>query len=109
MNLNEFKTLYEYKKSMVEPDQTTSLKGMEFNSLVGVVLQQFPHIKIRDFIDVDSTFAVIMSDYSKLSLREALNLYQSIRDIVAATTYSNVINEGLITLDHESGFWIQLG
>lgn len=111
MDLNEFKEVVVYKNDLITVGKIDgSLKNAEFFSLVPLVLQKYKDIKVRDFLDVDGTFAVIVPTYVKFTLSDALDLYQSIRDVISVTTYSKIIKEGLIKdLEFKDGFWVQFG
>jgi hypothetical protein len=106
MQLNEFLYFSDYVKKLKEEEST--FKGKEFSSLVPIILQRFTNIKIRDFIDVDGTFAIITYNTTSFSLYDAINLYQSIRDVVGDCTYMTPKREGLIQdFSGYQGFWIQ--
>lgn len=126
MQQNEFKTLEKYRlqlkdeKHELERDEkkaredklahySRSPKSKEFYSIVPAFLNELPNdILIRDFLDTDRTFAVVLPKDSLLSLRAGVNLYQNVRDVISAVTYTKVRQDGFVTLEDSEGFWIAL-
>lgn len=119
MDLTEFKSLYKYLDQMKVESKDSNLetcKNKEFYTFMAAVLQTRAKksLLVRDFLDTDSTFGVI-SHMSDFTLREALDLYLDIKDVLESTTYAKVKNSGLITI-HEgnnpfteyTGFWVQI-
>lgn len=109
LELSEFIYLNDYRKKLKEETESTT-RSKEFGSLVPMILQKFPSIKIRDYLDTDGTFAVIVYETLNFTIYDALNLYQSVRDVVGDCTYCQVFKEGLIRdFQGFQGFWIQFG
>jgi hypothetical protein len=113
MKLSEFLFLHDYEKALKEETKESEIKNREFISLVPLVLRQAEntHPKVRDNLDVDGTFAVIIPSWSanKLSFVEAINYFESVQQILVDTTYSTVDLTGLIKdLEGYQGFWIKI-
>jgi hypothetical protein len=106
MDISEFKYMTEYRKTLKEEESL--IKGKEFTSLVPLVLKD-KVARVRDFIDVDGTFAVLISGGMTMDFATAISTYLDVVDIVESTTYTKVENTGLIKdLVGYSGFWIKL-
>lgn len=101
----EFKNLSNYIESIAE-EKESSVKNSEFDSLIPLVLRQYPGIKIRDFLDVDGTFSVVLPKESSFSLVKAVKLYTEIIDLIKLTTYQEYVETGFIEFDFVHGFWI---
>lgn len=121
MQRSEFKTLDRYLLQLKDESKDTKSKSeyktKEFYSLVPLLLQKYPDILVRDFLDTDGTFAVAFPKDKDFKLLDALNVYLDVAQIVADTTYLNVRNTGFLELEANlmavgecdiQGFWILL-
>lgn len=99
MKLSEFT----YKLAESRED---SIKGREFYSLVPIILTKHNITFIRDYLDTDGTFSVLVPSSQSFDLLSAIELFTDVRDIISRTTYTKVIDEGLIRLQDHVGFWI---
>src|SRR6476620_10354859 len=129
MHLNELKPLDKYlltlKDEQTERAATmkaergltySDYKSKAFYSLVPLLLQKYPEIRIRDNLNVDRTFAVVFPRYKSFRLLEAVNVYLDLIDTLEEATYAKSKNTGFINL-HSSdakespdldGFWVLL-
>lgn len=120
MNIHEFKTqdkyLLQLKDEKQDKDATPLLKSKEFYSLLPLLLQKYPDAYIRDYLEVDGTFAIAFSSSKEFKFREALDLHGTLIDTLKFTTYTEVVNEGFVeipgTRNLETpplvGFWVLL-
>jgi hypothetical protein len=110
MQLSEFKKLSEYKATLttMKSDKKLTSFAKEYFSLTPVILEKYKDILIRDFIDVDGTFAVVFPKDKTPSFLEGIGLYQDLSDILSYCMYNKVTNTGFISLDDHVGFWVLL-
>jgi hypothetical protein len=110
MDRSEFKKLKDYIQDLKKEENST-VKGKEFVSLVPLILQaqEGRLLLIRDYLEIDGTFAVIIDCYSKIGFAQALDFYQSVCEIIEQTTYSHIEQEGIIRdFGSYEGFWIKI-
>lgn len=110
MDLSEFnpKTTYLYAlKNDQKNDNLDTIKPKEFYTVIASILAPFKEVEVRDYLDVDGTFAIVFKKYSNTPF-EILDCYQSIKETLETMLYSDgCTNEGLIKFDTHEGFWVQ--
>lgn len=105
MRESEFITLEQYRLKLVEETEST-VKNAEFDSLIPLLLNQYPEIKIRDYLDIDGTFSVIFGYEKNIDYITGIKLYTEIIDLITLTTYVEYAETGFINFDKSKGFWI---
>jgi hypothetical protein len=108
MDINEFVSRSEYSsilKSERHNSNVDTIKTKEFYTIVPAWIQTLGHeVKIRDFLDVDGTFAVVLPNYQ--TVYNTLNVFLDTQDILKVSLYRGVKQIGLVKLDKFEGFWI---
>lgn len=101
----EFITLEQYRTKLNEEKEST-VKNAEFDSLMPLLLGQYPGIYIRDYLDIDGTFSVTFGLDKSLDYIDSIKLYTEIIDLITLTTYVQYAQTGFINFDKSKGFWI---
>lgn len=104
MDLSEFKSVTQFSRDCKEDKNENSIKPAHFGSLMTTALQGYGNLLVRDFLDVDRTFAIVAKQ--SFDLQDAVRLLQDVKDYIEMTTYDKVKNVGLINLNEYTGFWI---
>lgn len=90
-------------------------KSKEFYSVIPLLLKKYPNAYVRDYLDIDGTFALAFESNYGQSFTGAISIYLDTVQLLEQLTYSRVKNTGLISLDAGItsmplyGFWILLG
>lgn len=71
-------------------------------------LANFPGVYIRDYLDIDGTFAVTVQSYS-MSAGMVIDLYQTVVAFLTELLYDDVTLEGIVRLEGKEGFWVKIG
>lgn len=112
MDLSEFKKLSEYSKHLKsKSNEVDPIRPAHFNTMVLPMLKVYDNentIMVRDFLDVDSTFAVVAQGEMPLEL--AVKLMLDVQEVIGAAVYMNPTRTGLINLSSGdnfvlTGFW----
>lgn len=108
MNLSEYESIKDYLVRLKNDKSVETVKPKEFYTIMSSELSKYPGIMVRDYLDIDGTFSVILKNYVQ-SPYEILNCYQTIRYTLEDMLYTDTILEGLVKLEGYEGFWIKLG
>lgn len=114
MNFHEFSSQPAYVASLIEENKLTETEvhTSEFLDLFPLILRQYEGAYIRDYLHIDGTFAVIFPKRETWSLREAINLYETLCTVLSTTLYTEVSSTGFIELDNfgteYEGFWVSM-
>lgn len=100
------------KSTEHDPRRPDGLKNKLYYSLMPLFLKKWPKAQIRDFLDIDGTFAFVLTEYSGISLTDSIGIYLDLKDILEEVTFAKVKNTGFVDLADLSpgfkGFWILL-
>lgn len=116
MNRTEFKTQPNYllalKDEAKDKKVVSPVRSREFYSLIPLLLEKYPLARIRDYLEVDGTFAVLFPKTTSFELLSAINLYLDLTDTLEFTTYTDTKQVGFINYeatesdDALEGFWV---
>lgn len=102
-------TYLENLKTESKSAKITEIKNSQYYSLMPMLLKKYPNAYIRDYLEIDNTFAIAFKTPCNLGFIEVIDLYLDLETYLEAVTFMDVKNTGFIKEDMVpgfEGFWI---